>query len=155
MNQRGFTLPELLVVIAITTAVALGTFLLIHPKNFDEQSRDAERRTGIAIIVQALNRYYANEGRLPASITTKQSFIGSGSGNIDLCKDLVPGYISDLPLDPIASAQTTDGKCNADGQKYLTGYTVWRSQDGKTVNVAATKGESAAKAISISHTYGK
>ncbi len=155
MNQRGFTLPELLVVIALTTAVALATFFFIHPQNFDPQSRDAERQTGIAVIVQAINRYYAHEGRLPAAITTKQALIGSGPGNIDLCKDLVPTYVGDLPLDPVASTQTEEGRCNVDGQKYLTGYLVWRSQDGKTVHVAATGAESTKKAIAVSHTYGR
>ena len=155
MNQRGFTLPELLVVIAITTAVALATFLLIHPKNYDAQSRDAERQTGIAVILQAINRYYAKQGHLPESITTKQAFIGTGSGNIDLCKDLVPDYISDLPLDPVGSTQTEEGRCNVSNQKYLTGYTVWRSKDGKTIHVAAIKGESISKPLSVSHTYGQ
>jgi len=153
MNQRGFTLLELLVVIALTAGVAFASYALIHPKNVDPQLRDAERRSGVAVTMQAINRYYAAKGHLPTSISTREAFIGSGTGNTDLCKDLVPTYISDLPLDPVASAQMSDGKCNADGQTYLTGYYVWRSQDGKTVTVGAAQTETSHAKITLSHAY--
>lgn len=153
MNQRGYTLPELLVTIVLMIGLAIGAYFLVHPKNYDAQSQDAERRTGIAFIVQSLNRYHANQGHLPEDIQTAPAFIGSGSGNVDLCKDLVPKYAVDLPLDPILSATSMDGRCNVTGQTYLTGYTVWRSPDGRTVSVRAN--QSNGTKITVSQQYAR
>ncbi len=151
MNQRGFTLPELLVTILIMAALALSGYLFIHPKNDTPALQDAERQSGIAYIVQSVNRYYAKEGHLPTAITTKAAFIGSGTGNVDLCKDLVPYYASDLPLDPTLSAQVVDERCNSSEQTYLTGYLIWRNAESTLITVVAT-GSSGQK-ITISHAY--
>ena len=153
-GERGFTFIELLVVIVFFVgALALSLFLL-RTTDFSMVSRDSKRRTDIAHIAQALNRYAADNGQLPAGITTKVKAISNGEGHYDLCKALVPKYLKDIPLDPSLGVKAINGNteptrenCSADGVGYASGYTIKQNANG-TISILAPVAEGE-KAISI------
>lgn len=152
MNQRGFTIPELLASIVLLAALGAGSYYLLHPYDYQVESHNAARRTGVAYIVQAVNRYHAATGQLPTGITAKPTMIGSTNDHIDLCNVLVPAYASDIPLDPTHGIQSEDERCNSDELEYLAGYTIQRNTDGTSITVAAPNAEGGTK-ISITHHY--
>lgn len=136
-NQRGFTLPELIAAAVLLLAALITTAIVLAPKAYTTEIITAERRMVLAVIGQAVNRYYAGQGALPPEITTKPTLIGSQDEQIDLCHALVPTYAYDLPVDPLAGA-TADKKTEAHTEKrcleedvvYMTGVQVSKSQDG-------------------------
>jgi prepilin-type N-terminal cleavage/methylation domain-containing protein len=140
-RQAGFTLPELLAVVAIFGVLASISFFLLKPQNLDAQRRNSERQTNVALIAQALGNYHEKTGSLPPDIDVQTKAIGSDSGQVDLCKVLVPGYMTDLPMDPLYGQVTEVDSCNAKGQDYVSGYTVERSNDSSAVTLRAPNAE--------------
>lgn len=138
--QRGFTLPELLVAAVFLLACVGGMLLLIRPANYDIAHRNAERRIDLAALMTAIANYRAAEGKLPPTITTKETFIAtSEDGGPSLCDDLVPKYMDDLPYDSTASFKAVeDGSCAHPEQFYVTGYKVRVDQAGRVVLTADT-----------------
>lgn len=71
-KKKGFTLVELLVVIsiiAILVAATSSSFI-----NSQKRSRDASRKSELKNLSNALNMYYADKGKFPASITLGGEF---------------------------------------------------------------------------------
>ena len=89
IKRQGFTLIELLVVIAI-----IGTLLsLAVPRYFSsvERAKEAVLKENLAVMRDALQKYYADKGRYP-----------------DKLEDLAAEkYLRKIPLDPIADSTTT------------------------------------------------
>lgn len=87
INKRfGFTLVELLVVMSIMgilTVVLASSFV-----NSQERSRDAARKANLKSLSDALNMYYADNGKYPAEITFGDEF-----------KDKNIIYMKKLPLE--------------------------------------------------------
>jgi general secretion pathway protein G len=87
--QNGFTLIELLVVMVI-----IATLLTIAvPRYFSsvEKSKEAVLRQDLALMREALDKYYGDNGRYP-----------------DALEDLVRRkYLRSLPADPITGSATT------------------------------------------------
>jgi prepilin-type N-terminal cleavage/methylation domain-containing protein len=108
-KEQGFTLIELLVVIGIL-AVLMGIVLVaINPSRQFNQANDASRANSARQILNAIGAFAADhKGTLPTAITNVAPHtwpivateIKNGAGNLDLCTDLVPTYISALPEDP-------------------------------------------------------
>lgn len=109
--RKGFTLIELLVVISIIgllAAAGLATF-----SSAQKRARDARRKADIKAIETALQSWYTVYGSYtqPEALCVDTS-IGSNNcvvpnppasdwhANSDL-RDLVPDYMTELPLDPI------------------------------------------------------
>ena len=143
LGQSGFTVPELLVVIAFLVVLATISAIMLRPTSYDTANTYAERRSLAASIVVALTKYHADTKTWPASLSTIPQKIGNDEGLINLCSDLVPKYLKDIPLDPVAGAKLT-----ADGQEistdpctedviYDSGYAVALSGDGAHVTVSA------------------
>ena len=86
MNKRGFTLVELLVVIAI-----IGTLLSIAvPRYFAsvERSKDAVLKENLAVMRDAIQKYYADRGKYPEKL-----------------EDLAAHkYLRKIPVDPITAS---------------------------------------------------
>lgn len=139
-RQQGFTLPELLVAGGIIAILLVaGAFLISSKVDVDEERRDAARRNDVAILALTFKDYMSQNGQLPPGISSEEQFIGNNDGGFDLCVYLVPGYINDLPFDPLGSAVSNSLTCPTDGSEYMTGYSI-QNQNGK-ITLAAPFGE--------------
>jgi len=148
-DSRGFTLLELIVVSGGLLVLLIVTAVVLHPHDYSGVMRDGQRQTDMAQILGALRQYQAAHGDLPAGIGTSSKTIGSQKGELNICSALVPAYLKDLPLDPVAGGKIskaqqdiTDKACSDNDVEYTTGFTISKSSDGKHVTIAATAPES-------------
>lgn len=86
---RGFTLIELLIVIALITILA--TMGLVQYKNSLQSSREAVLHTDLFRMRDAIDQYYADKGKYPASLDALVS----------------DGYMRKIPEDPMTKASDT------------------------------------------------
>ena len=135
-NRKGFTLVEVLLVIVIIAILAGIVIVAINPGRQISQANNTERNADIKAILDGVHEYAIdNRGAFPTGITATATVVGSGTGQIDICTDLVPTYLAEMPFDPTAtSADYTD--CTS----YNTGYTISQSTDGR-ITVAAPTAE--------------
>lgn len=146
-------MPELVVVIAVVCVAILAALVFIHPRDYSVQERNTKRQLQLAYISQSITRYYADTGKLPDDITATPAIIGSESDNVDLCAQLVPKYMKDVPVDP-QHGILLNKSCQATGDDpsaYDTRYTIAREKDG-TVVLRAMAAEAGQK-IEIRHKY--
>lgn len=131
----GFTIPELVVFIGVVMVAILASLIFIHPKDYQVENRNTDRMLHLAQISQAITRYYQATGKMPDGITDETNPISSESGGVNLCSALVPGYLKDLPVDPLAGTKATNicSPSAEDPDIYATGYTVAFEKDGTLV----------------------
>ena len=86
---RGFTLIELLIVIALITILA--TMGLVQYRNSIQSSREAVLHTDLFRMRDAIDQYYADKGKYPASLDALVS----------------DGYMRKIPEDPMTKASDT------------------------------------------------
>ncbi len=133
---RGFTLIEVLLVVVIIAILAGIVIVAINPARQISQTNNTQRGADVKAILDAVHQYSIdNRGVLPAAITSTATVMGSGVGQIDVCADLVPVYIAEMPFDP-----TSTGASYTDCTSYDTGYTIATDADGR-VTVAAPDAE--------------
>lgn len=105
-TTSGFTIVELLIVVVVIAILA--AISLVAYTNIQGRARDSQRLQDIKTIAKALDLYYIDNGRHPASTCGSSCVInGSWSTTNDngwayLANILVPKYISSLPSDPRA-----------------------------------------------------
>ena len=108
---RGFTLIELIVVIAIIGLLA--SIILVSLSNAQIKSRDSKRTSDLAQVIRALELYRANNDIYPAHGGTEY---GCSDCLTTLTDELVPTYMSSIPLDPKAGNTSTGYRyCRASG----------------------------------------
>ena len=90
MTKRGFSMLELLVVIFIIGVIA--SISVLSYNSIRSKSRDTTRISNISEIQSALERYRADEGFYPATITPGQALIGPSSGKT---------YLTSIPSNPL------------------------------------------------------
>ncbi|HJQ08789.1 MAG TPA: prepilin-type N-terminal cleavage/methylation domain-containing protein [Candidatus Saccharimonadales bacterium] len=151
MSQRGFTLVELIVVGTLGGVLLIAAALLLHPKDYSPERRDAERRLGVAVLMQAVSNYVADKGALPEHMPAKEQIIGSEEDMYDLCKVLVPHYLDHVPIDPIAGAEVSDENCAEADAVYDSGYTIQRHGD-REITIAGSVAEREGR-ISLTHSF--
>ena len=83
---RGFTLIELLIVIALITILA--TMGLVQYKNSMQSAREAVLNTDLFRMRDAIDQYYADKGKYPASLDALVS----------------DGYMRKIPEDPMTKS---------------------------------------------------
>ncbi|OGD95265.1 hypothetical protein A3F02_02990 [Candidatus Curtissbacteria bacterium RIFCSPHIGHO2_12_FULL_38_9b] len=134
---NAFTLIELLVVIGILAILLAIVLVAINPSRQFKQANDTQRKSDVNAILNAIHQYAAdNKGDLPSAITASEQSISNSAA--DLCGDIVPQYIADLPLDPTAGTKDpTDAVCTG-ATSYDTGYKVVKSATNNRVTVSAT-----------------
>ena len=87
--MAGFTLIELLVVIALITILA--SMGVVQYRNSIQSSKEAVLRTDLFRMRDAIDQYYADKGKYPASLDTLVS----------------DGYMRKIPEDPITKSPDT------------------------------------------------
>lgn len=75
-----------------------------------------KRASDVKILRDAIDRYYKDHGSYPAL---------SGKPVDDLSKDLVPGYLKEIPSDPLRDAGVFQYQYASDGR---TMYAIWVRQ---------------------------
>jgi prepilin-type N-terminal cleavage/methylation domain-containing protein len=135
-KPKGFTLVEVLLVVVIIAILAAVVIVAINPGRQISQANNSQRNNDVRAILDAVHQYgIDNRGVLPEDITTTATVIASGTGQIDLCSDLVPTYIAEMPYDPTAT-----GAGFTDCTTYDTGYNISATADGR-VTVTAPDAE--------------
>ena len=149
--QAGFTLVEVLVVIGILAILLAITLVAINPGQHFQDSRNTQRSSNVSAILDAIYEYESqHSGSVPpslASLATNDpaaplALVASPTNEIDLCADLVPADIADLPMDPGATAPTGGATPCATGvTAYNTGYTIKKSASNRfTVSAPSAEG---------------
>jgi general secretion pathway protein G len=88
-DASGFTLIELLVVIALITILA--TMGIVQYRNSIQSARESILRTDLFRMRDAIDQYYADKSKYPASLDAL----------------VTDGYMRKLPDDPITKSSTT------------------------------------------------
>ena len=143
--KRAFTLIELLVVIGILAILLAIVLVAINPARQFSQANNTQRSSDVNTILNAVHQFAAdNNGTLPAGIDTTVRTItdAGGATDVDLCADLVPTYVADLPLDPQDGTESPAASvCTTALADYNTGYTIVSSSTDNRVTVAAPGAE--------------
>jgi prepilin-type N-terminal cleavage/methylation domain-containing protein len=150
--KKGFTLIELLVVIGILAVLLAIVLIAINPAQQFAQANDTQRRSDVNAILNAIDQSMVDSsGVLPAPLNgatagvaipfSNDSVIGTGTG-ADLCNNLVPKYVAQLPKDP-QNGSWTD--CTA----FVTGYTITLATGSGTPRVTVSATPQLAPSISV------
>jgi type IV pilus assembly protein PilA len=130
-DQNGFTLIELLVVIGILAILLAITLIAINPNKHFQDARNTQRSSNVSEILNGIYEYEsANNGNLPPSLQglsglAEIALATDMTGKVDLCADLTPTYLADLPTDPSADAPAGGSTpCAAGTTAYDTNYTI-------------------------------
>ncbi len=116
--QKGFTLIELLLVIAIIAILAAIVIIAINPSRQLAQSNNAQRRSDVNTILNAVYQYTIdNSGVLPSGIGTTalevcRSDVATSSctGGVALSALYADElYVVGMPIDPTETSTTGTG----------------------------------------------
>ncbi len=141
----GFTLIEILVVIGIIAILAGIVLVAINPARQFRQANNSQRTANVNAILNAIGQYMVDhKGALPSDIpsgndSSDADEIASGSGDADLCADLVPKYIPALPADPTKDTQSVPASGDDCNDSYATGYEVYENSGRVTVLAPKTE----------------
>jgi general secretion pathway protein G len=89
LRSQGFTLIELLIVIALISILA--TMGLVQYRNSMQSTREAVLHTDLFRMRDAIDQYYADKGKYPASLDAL----------------VTDGYMRKIPEDPITKSADT------------------------------------------------
>ena len=123
-SKKGFTLIEILLVVAAIAILAGIVILAINPIKQLGDTRNAQRRADVNVILNAVYQYTIDNGSsLPTTITTTATEICAlatcaGLINLDVLT-LNEKYLVSIPLEP--------QKTNANG----AGYQIVKSANGR------------------------
>lgn len=90
--KKGFTLIELLIVVGLIGVLSGFVIVVINPNTQFKKARDANRKKDLSLISNALEQYYADNNRYPATQTGNSVSLLPLTGS--------PKYIQSIPADP-------------------------------------------------------
>ena len=121
MPENVLTLPELMG--KVNGNMGISENLDIESKY--QNNIDTHRRDNIYQLANLIYQYTVeNDGVFPVGIPTGEAnkkMLGTARGNVDLSRDLVPMYMSEMPYDPV------------EGSPEATGYWIYLKSDGRIV----------------------
>lgn len=97
---KGFTLVELTIIIAVLGILATGAIAVINPVEQLRKTADTKRKAEIAQLQRALDIYYQDTGRYPASSVNYRITVGATTYNWGSAWQ---PYINKIPSDPTPS----------------------------------------------------
>jgi len=137
-KNSGFTLIELLVVIGILGILLAIVLIAINPARQFAQANNTARRSDVNSLLNSIHQFAAdNKGKLPTNMPAKgAAAVNISSTAANICSDISPTYIAQLPTDPTLNTSAV-GDCAA---AYNTGYQVSVDNSGR-VTVSASGAE--------------
>lgn len=138
-KNSGFTLIELLVVIGILGILLTIVLIAINPARQFAQANNTARRSDVNSLLNSIHQFAAdNKGKLPTNMPAKgAAAVNISLGAANICGDISPTYIAQLPTDPTLNTPAV-GNCAV---AYDTGYQVAVDNSGR-VTVSASGAES-------------
>ena len=134
-RKKAFTLIEVLVVIVILAILAGIVIFAVNPKRQIAQANNAQRNNDVKAILDAVYQYTVDHrGDYPVSIPAVPTVVGSDAGQVDICGDVIPNYLTAMPFDP-----DQVGGGYVDCTDYNTGYVI--SVTGARLTVSAPLAE--------------
>lgn len=118
----GFTLIELLVVVAIIGVLAASLIFILNPGTQFAKARDAQRKSDLKQIQNALETYYNDNGYYPNTLS-----FGAAFGT----------YMSKVPNDPQSPSKTYVYSVGLGGQAYYLYASLERNTDPQACNGGA------------------
>jgi len=141
-KKKGFTLIELLLVIGILVILMAATIVAINPFRQFALANNANRWSGTTTIMNAVYQRIVDDvgawtcdtdaDGMVNDIPATPTFMGSGTGQYNICGCLVPTYLSTMPYDPQAGSYTS---CTT----YNTGYEISRDATTGRVTICAPR----------------
>lgn len=131
--KKGFTLIEMLVVLAILGVIAAVLFSAINPLAQLSKSNDARRKSDLEALQHALELYYQDNSRYPASSADFKLYIN----NVTLAWGTAwQPYIRVLPKDPLpTNSYVYYSPASSNGQTYYLYASLQRgSKDPQVCN---------------------
>jgi len=133
-QNKGFTLIELLVVIGILAVLLAIVLIAINPARQFGQANDTKRNSDVNAILNSVGGFAAdNKGAIPGAIPTSPT---TADAKV-ICGDIMPNYISAVPMDPGTNNDT--GLIDCSGILADTDYTVTQSSGRVTVAAPNTE----------------
>ena len=113
-HNQGFTLLEILLVVGIIAILAGIVIIAINPSKQLATVRNAERKSDVLALHNALQQYYIDNSKYPDGVDTLNEVCDTGaltpsSVPTDFCTGLVnlsvlvPTYLTAIPKDPMGS----------------------------------------------------
>lgn len=137
MKQKitlGFTLIELIIVVAVIGVLFTVFISTINPPEQFKKSRDTKRKTTMAQIQKALEAYYQDHGRYPASSPTYKivSIVNGTTSTLNWGEPWLP-YMDVLPEDPTTGQSYAYYTNDATGQTYYLYASLERGENDPNV----------------------
>ncbi len=128
-----FLISQSLAALPILASLLIVSLVALNPAKQFAKANNAKRASDVNALTNAVYQYYAtNRAVMPAGLSTKEQEISSSGA--DLCHDLVPEFIANLPADPKAVKGTGSIKnCN---EPYNTHYTIQLTPSNRVIITA-------------------
>jgi type IV pilus assembly protein PilA len=122
-------------VIGIIAILAAIVIVAVNPARQFAQARNAQRESNVQAIVNAVHQNMVdNDGSWTGpTIPDSPATITSATGGLDICDDIVPTYIAEMPVDPAEGSYT-------DCTDYNAAYTI-ESATANRITVSAPNAE--------------